>query len=220
MVARRQLFVLRRPRFETHASGPPVASSAGGADGSLSTRARALMGRSLRALQRRAGSVERRRSDRRAHRRGAPAKRHHGLLPWQGESTPFIQTGSDGRPGTPTISLAPPERRVAQIRDRVLPIGATINVTVVDDGTRVPLYTETPGFVGRQSPVGTRHHATSECHARADQCVRPQLPRPRLRRGRARPRRVCKPLGVVLIAAVASITRRLSWSSIKQVNCG
>lgn len=65
-----------------------------------------------------------------------------------GRISPFIQPGSDGLPGTADDLFGPSGETVAQIRDRVLPIGATINgVTVVDDGTRVPLYTETPGFV-------------------------------------------------------------------------
>ena len=65
-----------------------------------------------------------------------------------GRINPFIQAGSDGLLGTADDLFGPTGETVAQIRDRVLPIGATINgVTVVDDGTRVPLYTETPGFV-------------------------------------------------------------------------
>ena len=65
-----------------------------------------------------------------------------------GRINPFIQAGSDGLLGTADDLFGPTGETVTQIRDRVLPIGATINgVTVADDGTRVPLYTETPGFV-------------------------------------------------------------------------
>jgi outer membrane receptor protein involved in Fe transport len=64
-----------------------------------------------------------------------------------GRISPFIQAGSDGLPGTADDLFGPTGETVAQIRDRVLPIGATIHgVTVIDDSTRVPLYTETPGF--------------------------------------------------------------------------
>jgi outer membrane receptor protein involved in Fe transport len=64
-----------------------------------------------------------------------------------GRISPYINAGSDGLLGTADDLFSPTGETLAQIRDRVLPIGATINgVTVVDDSTRVPLYTETPGF--------------------------------------------------------------------------
>jgi outer membrane receptor protein involved in Fe transport len=61
--------------------------------------------------------------------------------------SPFIGAGADGAFGTADDVFRPTNETVAQIRDRVLPIGATINgVKIVDDNTRVPLYTKTPGF--------------------------------------------------------------------------
>ncbi|MGH9201700.1 MAG: hypothetical protein ACRD2A_10760, partial [Vicinamibacterales bacterium] len=51
--------------------------------------------------------------------------------------------------------FGPTNETVSQIRDRVLPVGATINgVTIVDDGTRVPLYTQTPAFVSLNLRAG------------------------------------------------------------------
>jgi hemoglobin/transferrin/lactoferrin receptor protein len=59
----------------------------------------------------------------------------------------FINAGADGAFGTADDLFAPTNETVAQIRDRVLPIGATINgVTITDDNSRAPLYTKTAGF--------------------------------------------------------------------------
>ena len=78
-----------------------------------------------------------------------------------GRISPYLQAGADGVTGTADDLFAPTRETVAQIRDRVLPIGATINgVAVVNDGTRVPLYTNTPGFVSINVRAGlalTRH---------------------------------------------------------------
>ncbi len=60
---------------------------------------------------------------------------------------PFISPGPDGASGTPDDIFSPTNETVAQIRDRVLPIGATVNgVLITDDNSRAPLYTKTAGF--------------------------------------------------------------------------
>ncbi|MFN0108744.1 MAG: TonB-dependent receptor domain-containing protein [Blastocatellia bacterium] len=60
---------------------------------------------------------------------------------------PFIQLGADNIRGTADDVFAATGETVAQIRNRVLPIGATINgVTISDDNSRAPLYTSTAGF--------------------------------------------------------------------------
>ena len=67
----------------------------------------------------------------------------------------YIRPGGDGRLGTADDVFAPTNETVAQIRDRVLPLGATINgVTVLNDGARVPLYLTTPAFVSLNLGAG------------------------------------------------------------------
>jgi outer membrane receptor protein involved in Fe transport len=59
----------------------------------------------------------------------------------------FIKAGPDGVFGTVDDIFAPTNETAAQIRDRVLPIGATINgVRIIDDNSRAPLYLRTAGF--------------------------------------------------------------------------
>ena len=71
--------------------------------------------------------------------------------------SPYILPGSDGLLGTSDFLFGPTGETAAQIRDRVLPLGATINgVRVLDDSTRVPLYTSTPGFVSVNVRAGLR----------------------------------------------------------------
>lgn len=63
----------------------------------------------------------------------------------------FVQTymlpGADGRPGTLDDIFKPTGETVTAVRDRLLPLGRTINgILVVDDATRVPLFTSTSGY--------------------------------------------------------------------------
>jgi hemoglobin/transferrin/lactoferrin receptor protein len=69
--------------------------------------------------------------------------------------SPFILQGADGVAGTADDLFGPTGETVAQIRDRVLPIGALINgVLVVSDSTRVPLYTKTAGWIALNVRAG------------------------------------------------------------------
>lgn len=70
---------------------------------------------------------------------------------------PFIEAGTDGRFGTTDDRFAPTGETVAEIRDRVLPVGATINgVTVVNDDTRVALFLSNAGFTSLNVRGGLR----------------------------------------------------------------
>ncbi len=61
---------------------------------------------------------------------------------------PFIDAGGNGIFADSDDIFLPTGETLDQIRDRVLPIGATINgVSIMDDSSRVPLFTATPGFV-------------------------------------------------------------------------
>ncbi len=53
--------------------------------------------------------------------------------------------------------FAPTGETLAQIRDRVLPLGATINgVRIVDDNSRAPLFVKTPGYTSLHLRAGLR----------------------------------------------------------------
>jgi hemoglobin/transferrin/lactoferrin receptor protein len=68
---------------------------------------------------------------------------------------PYLLPGSDARFGTSDDVFTPSGETAAHIRDRVLPLGATINgVTVADDRTRVPLYRESPAFASLTCEAG------------------------------------------------------------------
>lgn len=70
---------------------------------------------------------------------------------------PYIGAGADGVRDTADDVFTPTNETLAQIRDRVLPLGATINgVLVNSDSARVPLYLATPGFVSVNLGAGLR----------------------------------------------------------------
>jgi len=59
----------------------------------------------------------------------------------------LIGNGADGLPNTADDILLATGERLAQIQNRLLPIGATINgVTITGNGSAVPLITALPGY--------------------------------------------------------------------------
>jgi hemoglobin/transferrin/lactoferrin receptor protein len=59
----------------------------------------------------------------------------------------LISNGADNRPNTADDILIPTNETLAQVQNRLLPIGATINgVTVTGNGSAVPLFTAVPGY--------------------------------------------------------------------------
>lgn len=70
---------------------------------------------------------------------------------------PFIQAGPDGQFGTEDDRFAATGETVAEIRNRVLPLGATINgVEIANDETRVPLFLSNPGYTSLNLRAGLR----------------------------------------------------------------
>ncbi|NWG13784.1 MAG: TonB-dependent receptor [Acidobacteria bacterium] len=64
-----------------------------------------------------------------------------------GPAAGYLGPGQDGKAGTTDDVFMPTGETVAQVMDRVLPIGAVINgVTVTGDSSRVPMFVTSPGW--------------------------------------------------------------------------
>lgn len=70
--------------------------------------------------------------------------------------SPYLRAGSDGLIGTSDDIFSPTLETLSQIQDRVLPLGAIVNVKISDDNTRVPLFLRTAGYFSLNLSVGIR----------------------------------------------------------------